>query len=190
MNRYSRFRFDAKSYWLHHYIKNEKAIIPIEIRRMEDLFCSYSKNKIALNSELIAYIEDITYYIPYEYSIVFEIHGIYASNDEKAFITSSMKDYFGVMVYDKQVELRYNTKKALTLLITGLVILCSSFFMNGVNGIQFLKEVLSIIGTFAIWKFVDTIWLERKNKKIDVWNAGQIATATIDFTEGTEKLHD
>lgn len=186
MNRYSRFRFDAKSYWIHHYIKEEKAIIPIEIKKMEDLFCSYSKNKIALNSELITYIEDITYYIPYEYSIVFEIHGICANDDEKAFITSSIKDYFGVLSYDKQVELHYNTKKALTLFITGFLILCSSFLMNGVSGMQFLKEILSIIGTFAIWEFVDTIWFERKSKQVDVWNAGQIATATIDFIE-TEK---
>ena len=183
IKRYSNYRFDAKSYLLHHYVKDEKAVIPIHVTSIDDLFCSYSKNKVELNPELVSYIEDVTYYIPYEYSIEFELDGTLFSDDEKAMITASLKDYFGMLAYDKKVELKYNTKKAITLFTTGIIVLCISFLMSGGYGIGFLKEVLSIIGTFAIWEFVDTIWFDRSSKKIDVLNAGQVAVATIDFVE-------
>lgn len=183
IKRYSNYHFDAKSYLLHHYVKEEKAVIPIHVASIDDLFCSYSKNKVELKPELVSYIEDVTYYIPYEYSIELELGGAVFTDDEKAMITASIKDYFGMLAYDKKVELKYNTKKAITLFTTGIIVLCISFLMTGDYGIQFLKEVLSIIGTFAIWKFVDTVWFDRSSKRIDVLNAGQVATATIDFVE-------
>lgn len=188
IRRYSHYRFDAKSYLIHYYIKDEKAIVPIKITSIDDLFSNYSKNKVVLNPSLISYIEDVTYYIPYEHSITFQIEGVHLEDSEKVMITASIKDYFGMLAYDKQVELKFNTKKAITLFIIGILVLCISFLIAEYNPlVHFLKEILSIIGTFAIWEFISTIWFSRESKKIDVLNAGQVAYASINFIEDDQK---
>lgn len=183
INRYSKYHFDAKSYLIHNYVNEDKAIIPIHINSIDEIYSNYNKNKIELNSELVEYIKNITYYIPYQYSIVFEIDGVNFTDEEKVQIASSLKDYFGMAVYDKRVELKFNNKKAKFLLITGIIILCISFLISGNDVFLFIKEILSIIGTFAIWEFVDTVWFDRTVKKTDVLNAAQVATATIDFID-------
>ncbi len=67
MKRYLNVNFDSKLYMNQHYIKDEKAVIPIHINKKEEIYSSFDRKHHVLNPEFISYIQQIAYYIPYEY---------------------------------------------------------------------------------------------------------------------------
>ena len=79
----------------------------------------------------------------------------------------NVTDQFGMKTHDMDVELNYNTKKAMKLFLIGSIVLAISFIIQTMNYTAYISEILSIIGTFSIWEFVNTIWFERKEKIID-----------------------
>ena len=183
MKRYLNVNFDSKLYMNQHYIKDEKAVIPIHINKKEEIYSSFDRKHHVLNPEFISYIQQIAYYIPYEYSIVLEFDGISFTKDEKEELVENISNQFGLITHDMEVELQYNSWKALKLFVVGSIILACSFLIRNMNHTEYISEILSIIGTFSIWEFVNTIWFERKTKKVDKINAGQLSTCTVSFLE-------
>lgn len=180
---YLKENYDSKLYINRHYIKDEKAVIPIHINNIGELYVSYDSQRQIFNPDMISYIEDIAYYIPYDYSIVLEFSGISFTEEEKAQLMENVTDQFGMKTHDMDVELNYNTKKAMKLFLIGSIVLAISFIIQTMNYTAYISEILSIIGTFSIWEFVNTIWFERKEKIIDKMNAGQLSACTVSFLE-------
>lgn len=187
MKRFMNASFDSKLYINEHYIKKEKAVIPIHLHSFDDIYSHYDDEKRILNSELISYIENIVYYIPYQYSIVLEFSGMHFSEEEKIHLAETITEQFGLIAHDMQVELRYNSIKTMTLLALGAIGLLISFLIGEHGEIQFLREIFSIIGTFFIWEAIDNLWFERKKIKIALLNRGQLSTCTLDFLNDASK---
>ena len=82
-----------------------------------------------------------------------------------------------------EVELNYNAKKAIKLFVVGSIVLAISFMIRTLQYTNYVSEILSIIGTFSIWEFVNTIWFERKEKRVNKLNAGQLSVCTVTFQE-------
>ena len=183
LNRYKKMDFDIDSYLLNNYIVGSKAIIPINISSKDEMFLLYDLENKIINPDIISYIESIVYYIPYEYSITLNITGVTFTDSEKAEIVKSLTNQFGLVVHDKKAELYFNDKKGVLLFIFGFVVLYFSFFLQKTIDSRFTSEIISIVGTFSIWEFVDTIWFDRNHYKVDVLNAGQVASANITFNE-------
>lgn len=183
---YLKENYDSKLYVNRHYIKDEKAVIPIHIHDIGELYISYDLQRQIFNPDMISYIEDIAYYIPYDYSIVLEFSGISFTEEEKAQLMENVTDQFGMKTHDMDVELNYNTKKAMKLFLIGSIVLAISFIIQTMNYTAYISEILSIIGTFSIWEFVNTIWFERKEKIIDKMNAGQLSACTVAFKDYDE----
>lgn len=187
IKRYRDYDFDANAYVVKHYVEGEKAVIPITMEQYQDLFSSYHPNDMVLNRDIMEYIERIVYYIPYQYSIVLEFIGPEFTEEEKIHISEALSNHFGLRAHDKKVDLKFNTNKAIILLIFGFVFLYISYLISSYVAFKFINDVVSIAGTFSIWEFVNTLWLERTGIRISSLNAGQLATATIDFKE---RIHD
>lgn len=183
---YLKENYDSKLYINRHYIKDEKAVIPIHINDIGELYISYDPQRQIFNPDMISYIEDIAYYIPYDYSIVIEFSGISFTEEEKAQLMENVTDQFGMKTHDMDVELNYNTKKAMKLFLIGSIVLAISFIIQTMNYTAYISEILSIIGTFSIWEFVNTIWFERKEKIINKMNAGQLSACTVAFKDDDE----
>lgn len=183
MKRYFNASYDSKLHLNQHYIKGEKAIIPIHVEALSDIYSQYDKENRVLNEDLVSYIEQIAYYIPYQHSIVLEFEGMTFSEEEKETLVDVITDQFGLVTHDMTVELRYNTVKSINLFLIGCLVLALSFFLRDIEHMNYLSEILSIIGTFSIWEFVNTIWFERKMKKIDKMNSGQLSSCTVAFVE-------
>ena len=183
IKRYLKANFDTKLYISKHYIKDEKAIIPIHVEKLEDIYTSYGNYQSVLKQEFISYIMEIAYYIPYEYSIVLEFEGIKFTIEEKENLVKNISEQLGLITHDTEIELKYNARKALKLFLIGSMILLLSFIIRNVNYTLYFSEIISIIGTFSLWEFVDTVWFDRRKKKIDKMNAGQLSTCTVVFKE-------
>lgn len=180
---YLKENFDSKLYMNQHYIKDEKAIIPIYITNIDDIYISYDEQKQVLRPELISYIEDIAYYVPYDISIVLEFSGYSFKEEEKVRLMENITNQFGMKTHDMEVELNYNAKKAIKLFVVGSIVLAISFMICTLQYTNYVSEILSIIGTFSIWEFVNTIWFERKEKRVNKLNAGQLSVCTVTFQE-------
>ncbi len=180
---YLKENFDSKLYMNQHYIKDEKAIIPIYITNIDDIYISYDEQKQVLRPELISYIEDIAYYVPYDISIVLEFSGYSFKEEEKVRLMENITNQFGMKTHDMEVELNYNAKKAIKLFVVGSIVLAISFMIRTLQYTNYVSEILSIIGTFSIWEFVNTIWFERKEKRVNKLNAGQLSVCTVTFQE-------
>ena len=180
---YLKENFDSKLYMNQHYIKDEKAIIPIYIKNIDDIYISYDEQKQVLCPELISYIEDIAYYVPYDISIVLEFSGYSFKEEEKVRLMENITNQFGMKTHDMEVELNYNAKKAIKLFVVGSIVLAISFMIRTLRYTNYVSEILSIIGTFSIWEFVNTIWFERKEKRVNKLNAGQLSVCTVTFQE-------
>lgn len=180
---YLKENFDSKLYMNQHYIKDEKAIIPIYITNIDDIYISYDEQKQVLRPELISYIEDIAYYVPYDISIVLEFSGYSFKEEEKVRLLENITNQFGMKTHDMEVELNYNAKKAIKLFVVGSIVLAISFMIRTLQYTNYVSEILSIIGTFSIWEFVNTIWFERKEKRVNKLNAGQLSVCTVTFQE-------
>lgn len=181
INRYRNIDFDNEEYVIRNYVKGNKAIIPIYLEAKDDLYSKYHPDKLVLNHELLEYIENVVYYIPYRYSIVLKISGVTFSEEEKIEVVKLLSNHFGLHVHDKKVDIKFNTHKAIILFALGLLILYISYLLSGIDSIKFITDVISIAGTFAIWELVNTLWLERNSLKIARLNAGQLACSTIEF---------
>lgn len=181
IKRYHNFDFDTNAYVMKYYIDKEKAIIPIQIREYQELFSIYHPDNIVLNPDIAEYIEQIVYYIPYQYSVVLELRGLELTEEEKIHISSIFSQYFGMRAHDKKVDLRFNARKALVLLLFGFLFLSISYLLSHYMNLKFINDVVSIAGTFSIWELVNTLWLERTSIRVASLNAGQLATSTIAF---------
>lgn len=180
---YLKENFDSKLYMNQHYIKDEKAIIPIHITNLEELYISYDQKKQVLRPELISYIEEIAYYVPYDISIVLAFSGYSFTQEDKVKLMENITNQFGMKTHDMEVELNYNVKKAIKLFVVGSIVLAISFITRTLQYANYMSEILSIIGTFSIWEFVNTIWFERKEKRVNKLNAGQLSVCTVIFQE-------
>ena len=180
---YLKENFDSKLYMNQHYIKDEKAIIPIHITNLEELYISYDQKKQVLRPELISYIEEIAYYVPYDISIVLAFSGYSFTQEVKVKLMENITNQFGMKTHDMEVELNYNTKKAMKLFFIGSIVLAISFMIRALHYMTYISEILSIIGTFSIWEFVNTIWFERKEKRVNKLNAGQLSVCTVTFQD-------
>ena len=186
MQQYFNTKYDSALFMNQNYIGEEKAIIPIYLHSKEEIYSNFDHNHFLLDDNLIHYIQNIAYYIPYDYSIVLKFEGVVFTKEEKEQLVKTINDQFGLIVHDMSVELKYNTWKAIKLFVVGSILLMISFFVRDIDYTIYISEILSIAGTFSIWEFVDTIWFDRKRKKIDKMNAGQLYQCTVVFEEENE----
>lgn len=186
MQQYFNTKYDSALFMNQNYIGEEKAIIPIYLHSKEEIYSNFDHNHFLLDDNLIHYIQNIAYYIPYDYSIVLKFEGVVFTKEEKEQLVKTINDQFGLIVHDMSIELKYNTWKAIKLFVVGSILLMISFFVRDIDHTFYISEILSIAGTFSIWEFVDTIWFDRKRKRIDKMNAGQLYQCTVVFEEENE----
>lgn len=175
--------FDYAKYVREFFVEDGKAYVSVKVDSIDDIISEYSiKDYEWLNSDFVSYIEENAYYIPVHYPIVIEIFGYEFTESEKIMITKVIKDYFGLKLGERIIELKMNKRKAITLLLFGLVTLVISFVLSSFNQISMLFELVLIIAWFSIWEFVDYGWLEGQQMKKDKLEAGQLASVEVKFS--------
>jgi hypothetical protein len=69
-----KIKFREADYIEKHYIRDGKAIIPIYLKSIDDLYMKHDYKKLALSDDVCDYIEEIAYLIPANVDIVLEVH--------------------------------------------------------------------------------------------------------------------
>ncbi|MDD2434696.1 MAG: hypothetical protein PHO63_00375 [Bacilli bacterium] len=182
IKKFQKFDFDFAKYVKDFFVEDGKAYISVKIDSLDEIISDYSiKDYEWINSEFAAYVEENAYYIPVYYPIVLDIYGFSFTEEEQEMIRKIIKDYYGLKLGDKVIDLKNNMRKAFTLLCFGLITIVITIFLSSFSKISMLFEVMAVIMWFALWEFIEYGWLERKELKKQKIEAGQLASITVKF---------
>jgi hypothetical protein len=182
IKKFQKARFDFAKYVREFYVENGKAYISVKVDSIHDIISEYSiKGSEWLNRDFVVYVEENTYYIPVIYPIIIDIYGCNFTEEQQKMITEVIKDYFGLKLGDKILELKQNRKKAMMLLLFGITTLIISLLLSSFDDTSMLFQVIVIVSWFAIWEFVSYVWFEREQMNRDKLEAGQLASMEVKF---------
>ena len=69
-----KIKYNEENYINLNYMVNGKAVIPVELEDVDDLFMKHDYKQFELSDEVCKYIEEIAYMIPMSTDIVIELH--------------------------------------------------------------------------------------------------------------------
>lgn len=177
-------KYSEKDYVEKNYIKDGKAIIPIKINKLSDLYMKHDYLNLDLSDEVSDYIEEIAYIIPRKYAINLEIHYCdEISEKQQERIKKVFKSNYGSDIDDIDYELRIHNYKSIILFLIGTLFVFLSFIFNNITDyiFEFVSEFFMISGWVFIWDMVETISIRRTgllNKRL---NKLQLYDAEITF---------
>lgn len=179
-----KIKYSEKDYVEKNYIKDGKAIIPIKIKKLDDLYMKHDYLKLDLSDEVFDYIEEIAYLIPGNIDIVLEIHySDEISHNQQDRIRKVFKANYGSDIDDIDYDLRKQKHRAIILFLFGAFFIYLSFIFNSLSYYvaEFISEFFIISGWVFIWDMVESVSIKRSeliNKRL---NKLQLYDAEISF---------
>ena len=181
-----KIKFREADYIERHYIREGKAVIPIYLKKIDDLYMKHDYKKLALSDELCAYIEEIAYIIPLKYPIVLELHCPAISEAEQLRIKKVIKNNYGMEIDDRDYDVRVATRRCITLLLMGAGILISSYALQNFLS-EFMFEFLNIAGWVALWEMFEVLMINNAAKRTERIYKLQLYDSEIKFVFNEEE---
>ena len=179
-----KIRYSEKDYVQKNYMKDGKAVIPIKVNKLDDLYMKHDYLKLDLSDEVSDYIEEIAYLIPTNVDIVLEIHyREEISENQQQRIKKVFKSNYGSDIDDIEYKARIHNYKAMILFLFGAFFIFMSFIFNNLSFALagFINEFFMITGWVFIWDMVETISIKRSELISKRLNKLQLYDATITF---------
>lgn len=179
-----RIRYSEKDFVEKNYIKDGKAVIPIKINKLDDLYMKNDYLKLDLSDHVFDYIEEVAYIIPRNVDIVLEVHyhDEISENQQKR-IKKVFKANYGSDIDDIDYDLRMHNYRALLYLLFGTFFIFISFIFNNLafKLAGFIAEFFMISGWVFIWDIVETLSTRRSDLISKRINKLQLYDADITF---------
>ncbi len=135
-----------------------------------------------LNTEIFEYIEGNTELLPSLVPLRVVLHGV--PEGEREAVTALFRQHYRVIMQQQLWEQRFNGFKMLYMgLIGAAFILLYLFFALRREDNLFL-EILSVIGSFALWEAANCFFVERREIRRKLYDTAQLLTAEIAFEDG------
>lgn len=173
---------------LHQYIEQEYmdddgyAVIDVLLYDGLELYHPMSMGKQRdLNQEIYDFIEQKAYIIPAQIPLKIRFHGDAFPGDEQAEIRRLLSEHYAVILHDKVWDKRNNRKKLLAMAAIGIVFLSLYLFLALKREDGLFLEILSVIGSFALWEAADCLMLERREINEELLNTAQFLTLEVEF---------
>ena len=175
-----KIKFRETDYIEKHYIRDGKAIIPIYLKSIDDLYMKHDYKKLAMSDDVCDYIEEIAYIIPLKYPIILEIHCPEITENEQLRIKKVIKNNYGMEIDDRDYDIRVANRKCVSLFFLGISILILSFALENYL-MDFLVEFLYIAGWVALWEMCESLMLNNAEKRTERINKLQLYDSEIKF---------
>lgn len=180
-------KFDARSFLHEKYIDGEFAVIPIQVESVNEFYDKFDTSKNTLSPDLANYIDKCAYNIPINYKLILKISCPSLTDNDKSEIERLIKIHYGLIIHDKELDLRINEFDVLWLFALGAGVLSIGYFFS-LQIQSFMKEILLITGWFAIWESVDKFVLGRRKIRIERRNNIQLFNTEISYVENKEEI--
>ena len=181
-----KIKFREADYVEKHYIKNGKAIIPIHLNSLDELYMKHDHKKLALSDAVCDYIEEIAYIIPLKYPIVLEIYCPEISEEQQLRVKKVIKNNYGMEIDDRDYDINVANRKCVSLFFLGIFFIFISFALESYL-MDFLVEFLSIAGWVALWEMFESLMLNNAAKRTERMYKLQLYDSEIRFAFPKEK---
>lgn len=137
--------------------------------------------QLELSQELYDFIERKAYILPAQLPLKLRFHGGGLSAEEQERIRRLLIEHYTVSLHDKMWDKRINRRKLVGMTAVGLLFLSMYFYFALKREDELFLEVLSVIGSFALWEAADCLMLERRDINTEIRNIAQHLTQEVVF---------
>ena len=174
-----KIKFSELNYVEKNYMKRGKAIIPVKLEKIADLYMKHDYKQMELSDSVCNYIEEIAYMIPINTDIVLEIHCPEIDEEMQNKVKKNIKNNYGMEIDDNEYDLAINNRRALIFAIVGIALLIINILTENLGRI--FADFISVVWWVAIWDMVEILALENQEIKWNRLNNQQLYDSTIKF---------
>ena len=179
-------KYNEENYINKNYMVNDKAVIPVELETVDDLFMKHDYKKYEMSDDVCKYIEEIAYMIPLDVDIIIELHCPEVDDEKKQRMIKAIKNNYGMEIDDIDYDLsRVNTKSIIFCLV-GLIILIINLITEKYIG-PVLSNFICVVWWVAIWETIELQTIEKADLKWKRLNHQQLYDAEITFVFDKEE---
>ena len=175
-----RIKYNEESYINKNYMVNGKAVIPVSLDNIDDLFMKHDYKKFELSDDVCKYIEEIAYMIPMSTDIVIELHCPNIDSVTKEKMIKAIKNNYGMEIDDVDYDLTKVNVRSFIYGFIGLLILVINLITEKYIG-AVLSNFICVIWWVAIWEMVELQTIEKTDLKWKRLNYQQLYDADITF---------
>ena len=175
-----RIKYNEDKYIQSNYMIDGKAVIPVEIEDIDDLFMKHDYKQFELSDDVCKYIEEIAYMIPMDVDIVLEIHCPEVDNLTLAKMEKAIKNNYGMDIDDADYDINRINNRALIFGVIGIILLAFNIFTERFIGAVF-SNFICVIWWVCIWEMVELLTMEKYDVKWRRLNYQQLYDAKIVF---------
>ena len=174
-----KIKFSESNYVEKNYMKKGKAVIPVKLENISDLYMQHDYKQMELSDSVCAYIEEIAYMIPINTDIILEIHCPEIDEEQQTKAKKCIKNNYGMEIDDNEYDLSVNNRRAWWFTIVGLVLLIINILTEDLGRV--FSDFLSVVWWVAIWDMVEILVLDNQEIKSKRLNNQQLYDSNIKF---------
>lgn len=173
-------KYNEQNYIKKNYMVNGKAVIPVDLENVDDLFMKHDFKKYEMSDDVCKYIEEIAYMIPLNTDIVIELHCKEVSEEKTEKMVKAIKNNYGMEIDDMDYEISKVNAKSLIFGFVGVLLLVLNILTEKYIG-AVLSNFICVVWWVAIWEMVELQTMEKTDLKWKRINYQQLYDAEISF---------
>ena len=175
-----RIKYNEENYINKNYMVNGKAVIPVDLDNVNDLFMKHDYKKFELSDDVCKYIEEIAYMIPISNDIIIEIHCSKVDNITKEKMIKAIRNNYGMEIDDIDYDISIaNVKSFIYGFIGSLILIINILTENHIGAV--ISNFINVVWWVAIWEMLQLQSIEKSNLKWRRLNYQQLYDAEITF---------
>ena len=174
-----KIKFSELNYVEKNYMQRGKAVIPVKLDKISDLYMKHDYKQMELSDSVCDYIEEIAYMVPINTDIVLEIHCPEIDEELQTKIKKNIKNNYGMEIDDNEYDLAINNRRAWLFALIGIVFFIINLLVENIGRI--LADFICVVWWVAIWDLVEILLLDNREIKWKRLNYQQLYDSTIKF---------
>lgn len=175
-----KIKYNEENYINMHYMIDDKAVIPVQLEKIDDLFMRHDYKKLELADDVCKYIEEIAYMVPISTDIVIEIHCQDVDDETKLKMIKAIKNNYGMEIDDADYDIGKVNYRSCIYGFVGVLILVINLLTEKYIG-AVLSNFICVVWWVAIWEMVELQTIEKSDLKWKRLNYQQLYDAEITF---------
>ena len=176
-----KIKFSEDEYIEKQYMVDGKAVIPVQLDSVSDLYMKHDYKQVELADSVCAYIEEIAYMIPINTDIVLEIHCPKVDIETQKKMIHSIRNNYGIEIDDVDYDIFLQNRRSLILLIIGILLLIINIFVDRYLDEVIISSFLCVVWWVFIWDMLEIQIFDKTEEKSKTLNYQQLYDARIVF---------
>ena len=174
-----KIKFSEKNYIQKYYMNKGKAVIPVELNSLDELYMKHDYKKMELANSVCEYIEEIAFMVPVNTDIVIEMHMPEIDEETQAKVKKDIKNNYGMEIDENDTDISTLNRRALTFTIMGIILLIVYILIE--EHTKIISNFISVVWWVAIWDMIEILLLDKNEIKLKRLNNQQLYDSQIVF---------